>query len=92
MVKHVVGGVLLGSAITIIAGLSVGASVTLSNVGSGNIGDKNGRYAFQVDEKDGVTRYTFIDSEKGVATVMSSDGKTVTIQAPKAPAEAEAPK
>ena len=82
MVKHVVGGVILGSLITILAGLTIGPEVTLSNVGSGNIGDKNGRYAFQIDEKDGVTRYTLIDSEHGIATVLSSDGKTVTVKAP----------
>ena len=82
MVKYFVGGVLLGTIITVTAGLTIGPQITLAGVGSGNDGGSKGRYDFRIDEAGGITRYTMVDQERGVATVVTSDGKTVTVQAP----------
>lgn len=85
MLKQFVGGVLLGSLLTIAGGLLVGPNVTLSHVGSGNDADSgthvSGRYQLRVEEKDGQTSYSVFDSEKGMVTVLTPDGKTVVVQA-----------
>ena len=92
MVKHVVGGVFLGAFITIAGALLVGPDIKVGDIGSGNRGSTGGRYDFRIDEKDGAARYTMIDKELGVATVVTSDGKTVTVKAPETPAAVEAQK
>lgn len=82
MLKPFVGGLLLGSFLSIVSALLVGPNITLSDVGSGN-GDygsrTSGRYQLQVDEKDGVTTYSVFDTQKGVASVMTSDGKSLVV-------------
>ncbi|NUM56569.1 MAG: hypothetical protein HUU46_23300 [Candidatus Hydrogenedentes bacterium] len=84
MLKQFIGGAILGSALTIVSALLVGPNITLADVGSGN-GDHgartSGRYQLEVDEQDGVTTYSIFDTQKGVATVATSDGKSVVVSA-----------
>ena len=84
MIKTFVGGLLLGSFLTIAGGLLVGPNITLADVGSGN-GDSgtrvSGRYQLRVEERDGQTTYSIFDTEKGTATVLAPDGTTHTVKA-----------
>ncbi|MCC6794173.1 MAG: hypothetical protein IT366_03570 [Candidatus Hydrogenedentes bacterium] len=72
MLKQFIGGLLLGSALTIAGGLFVGPNITIADVGSGNVGggDGDGRYQLHVDEHDGTTTYSISDVQTGKEMVM----------------------
>lgn len=79
-VKAFVYGVLLGAALVLLGGLAVGPNITLSGMWS-DVGSR-GKYDFQIDDQGGVTRYVILDTESGAATIMTPDGKTITMQSP----------
>jgi len=81
-VRQFIGGLLLGAVMTLVAGALIGPEITLSNVASGNDGLGQGRYDFQIEEKDGVICYALIDTAEGIATVRNEDGTTITVTAP----------
>lgn len=74
MLKQFIGGLLLGSALTIAGGLLVGPNITIADVGSGNVGQNTGagggRYQLHVDEIDGTTTYSVFDAQTGKDMVM----------------------
>lgn len=73
MLRQFIGGLLLGSALTIAGGLLVGPNITIADVGSGNVGQNTGgggRYQLRVDEIDGATTYSIHDAQTGKDMVM----------------------
>jgi len=74
MLRQFIGGLLLGSALTIAGGLLVGPNITIADVGSGNVGQNSGagrgRYQLDVEEVDGTTTFSITDVETGEETVM----------------------
>ena len=74
MLRQFIGGLLLGSALTIAGGLLVGPNITIADVGSGNVGQNSGagggRYQLHVEEIDGATTYSILDAQTGTDTVM----------------------
>lgn len=81
MVKSFISGLLLGSVLTLLGGVFVGPTITFGDINSLDGKDRDQRYDLRIDEKDGLTRYSILDIEKGVATIASSDGKTVIVKA-----------
>jgi len=81
-VRQFIGGLLLGSLLTITAGLLIGPEVTLSNVGSGNSGNhSSGRYDVHTELVDGETRYVMVDTVKGIAFLFDGKGQVITVRA-----------
>ncbi len=74
MLRQFIGGLLLGSALTIAGGLFVGPNITIADVSSGNVGQNSGagrgRYQLEVEEIDGATTFSIRDAETGKETVM----------------------
>lgn len=81
MLKPFVSGLLLGSLLTLLGGVVVGPTITLGDIQSMNPSPRHARYDLRVDERDGVSRYSIIDTETGTATIATGDGKTVVVKA-----------
>lgn len=79
MLKTFISGLLLGSLLTLLGGLLVGPTVTLGSIATGEVG--HGRYEFRAEEWNGQTRYSVLDTETGVATFTTDDGRTIVVKA-----------
>jgi hypothetical protein len=82
MVKSMVCGLVLGSVMTILGALFIGPTVIVQSDYGGN----HGRYDLRIDEQNGVTRYSIVDTQTGVATITTGEGSTTVVRAEPAPA------
>lgn len=79
--KSFIGGLLLGSFLTLLGGLLLGSTLMIGDIQSPDQIGNNGRYDLRIDEADGTTRYSVIDNKTGTVTITTPDGKVVVVKA-----------
>lgn len=81
MVKHIVGGAVLGAVLVLLGGVFLGANVHVTT----SVNDERsgtGKFVVHVDERGDGTTFTVVNTETGEARMFDESGATVMLPAP----------